>query len=76
VFRTSAASWPVAFVLDDSLSMMPGRNLSAASSVVVEARLSRSGSANPQAGDLRGSTPAMDPRKAGALRVLINEEIG
>jgi cytochrome c-type biogenesis protein CcmH len=66
----------VAFVLDDSLSMMPGRNLSASPSVVVEARLSRSGSANPQAGDLRGSTPALDPRKAGALRVLINEEIG
>lgn len=76
VFRTSAARWPVAFVLDDSLSMMPGRNLSASSNVVIEARLSRSGSANPQAGDLRGSTPAMDPRKAGMLRVLINEEIG
>jgi cytochrome c-type biogenesis protein CcmH len=76
VFRTNAARWPVTFVLDDSLAMMPGRNLSSASSVVVEARLSRSGSANPTTGDLRGATPALNPRATGALRVLINEEIG
>lgn len=75
VLRTTAASWPQAFVLDDSLAMMPGRNLSGAGSVVVEARLSRSGSANPQRGDLRGSSAALDPRRAGALRIVIAEEI-
>lgn len=75
VLRTTAARWPQSFVLDDSLAMMPGRNLSGASSVIVEARLSRSGSANPQPGDLRGSSVALDPRRAGPLRIVIAEEI-
>ena len=75
VLRTTAGAWPLAFVLDDSLAMMPGRNLSSARSVIVEARLSRSGSANPQPGDLRGTSAALDPRKAGRLRLVIAEEI-
>jgi len=75
VLRTTAAAWPLAFELDDSLAMMPGRNLSSARSVVVEARLSRSGSANPQPGDLRGTSAALDPRQAGRLRIVIAEEI-
>lgn len=75
VLRTTAARWPQSFVLDDSLAMMPGRNLSGASSVIVEARLSRSGSANPQPGDLRGTSAALDPRRAGPLRIVIAEEI-
>jgi cytochrome c-type biogenesis protein CcmH len=75
VLRASAGAWPFAFVLDDSLAMMPGRNLSSARSVIVEARLSRSGSATPQPGDLRGTSAALDPRKAGRLRIVIAEEI-
>jgi cytochrome c-type biogenesis protein CcmH len=75
VLRTTTAAWPLAFALDDSQAMMPGRNLSSARSVVVEARLSRSGSANPQPGDLRGTSAALDPRNAARLRIVIAEEI-
>jgi cytochrome c-type biogenesis protein CcmH len=75
VLRTTAGAWPLAFALDDSLAMMPGRNLSSARRVVVEARLSRSGSANPQPGDLRGTSAALDPRAAGPLRIVIAEEV-
>ena len=75
VLRTTAGAWPLAFVLDDTLAMMPGRNLSSARSVIVEARLSRSGSANPQPGDLRGVSAALDPRKAGRLHLVIAEEV-
>jgi Flp pilus assembly protein TadD len=75
VLRTTAGAWPRAFVLDDSLAMMPGRTLSSARSVIVEARLSRSGSATPQPGDLRGSSAALDPRNPGRLRIVIAEEI-
>ncbi|MFO1428198.1 MAG: hypothetical protein U1F11_14765 [Steroidobacteraceae bacterium] len=76
VLRTTAARWPVAFVLDDSLAMMPGRNLSNSRSVVVEARLSRSGSANPSPGDLRGTSAALDPHGSAPLRIVIDEQIG
>ncbi len=52
-YRTSVKSWPVNFVLDDTLAMMPGRTLSQYEQVRVEARLSRSGQALAQSGDLQ-----------------------
>ncbi len=75
VLRTTAGAWPLAFVLDDSLAMMPGRNLSSARSVIVEARLSRRGSANPPPGDRRGTSAALAPRTGARLRIVIAEEI-
>lgn len=47
---------PVKFSLDDSLSMSPAALLSAAGTVVVGARISKSGNAMPQDGDLAGQT--------------------
>jgi cytochrome c-type biogenesis protein CcmH len=52
VIRQSVGSWPVRFRLDDSQAMMPGRNLSSVERVLVEARLSRSGNAIAEKGDL------------------------
>ncbi len=43
---------PYAFQVDDSQSMSPAARLSGASRVVVGARVSKSGQAAPQAGDL------------------------
>jgi cytochrome c-type biogenesis protein CcmH len=76
VWRTTAQRWPVPFALDDSMSMMPGRTLSGAGRVTVEARLARDGSANAAAGDPRGATPALDPRKAGPLRIVLSAGSG
>ena len=53
VLRTQPTSWPVAFQLDDSLAMLPSRRLSAFDHVIVEARLSTSGQALAQSGDLQ-----------------------
>jgi cytochrome c-type biogenesis protein CcmH len=68
-----AASWPQAFSLDDSNAMMPGRNLSSASSVRVEARLSQSGQALPQKGDLQGATAMLDPKARPRVRLIIDQ---
>lgn len=54
VWRVPAGKFPLAFTLDDSLSMSPDRRLSQFPQVVVEARLSASGQATPQPGDLFG----------------------
>ncbi len=76
VFRTTAAAWPVQFALDDSMAMRPNRRLSDFQKVTIEARLSRTGSANPSPGDLRGAAPAINPRQNRApLRIVINEEV-
>jgi cytochrome c-type biogenesis protein CcmH len=55
IIRTITGRWPLPFTLDDSNAMMPGRNLSTAQHVTIEARVSRSGMATPQAGDFQSS---------------------
>lgn len=52
VLRTRAAELPLQFTLDDSLSMDPNSRLSSAREIEVEARISRSGLARPEPGDL------------------------
>ncbi len=62
VVRVAApTSWPFQFALDDSMAMAPGMNLSAFPEVTIEARISKSGGAQPQAGDLAGQSGALKP---------------
>lgn len=53
ILRRQAKDLPLQFTLDDSLSMSPAARLSGATRVVVGARVSRSGNAMPQPGDLQ-----------------------
>ena len=75
VFRGSVGAWPVKFTLDDSQSMLPGRNLSSAGRVTIEARVSQSGQPLPAAGDLQGSTGAINPADHQPLKILIDRII-
>jgi cytochrome c-type biogenesis protein CcmH len=77
VFRGTVAAWPVKFTLDDSQSMLPGRNLSKAGRVTIEARISQSGQPMPAAGDLQGSSGVFDPagRQPKPLKILIDRVI-
>ncbi len=52
--RINAAKLPFAFKLDDSMSMAPNVKLSSAQTVVIGARLSRSGEALAKSGDVEG----------------------
>jgi len=61
--RTQVKDLPFTFTLDDSQAMSPQMTLSSANEVVVGARISRSGNAMPQSGDLEGLSP---PVKLGA----------
>lgn len=56
VLRRKAADLPLQFSLDDSMAMAQGLNISAFPQVVVGARISKSGNATPQPGDLQGAT--------------------
>ncbi|HEX8739467.1 MAG TPA: c-type cytochrome biogenesis protein CcmI [Casimicrobiaceae bacterium] len=68
VVRETADPLPRAFTLDDSQSMRPDMKLSAAGTVVVEARISHSGNALASPGDLFGKS---DPVAPGAQRVAV-----
>lgn len=62
IFRTQVGALPVDFVLDESMNLMGGRRLSEVGNLVVGARVSRSGSATPAAGDWES---ALVPAKPG-----------
>ena len=67
-----AATLPYAFTLDDSMAMAPNMKLSGQSQVVIGARISRSGNATPQAGDLTGQSAVVSPGAQG-LRIVIDQ---
>ena len=75
VLRASVGTWPVKFTLDDSQSMLPGRNLSSAGRVTIEARISQTGQPQPAAGDLQGASGVIDPAGQVALKILIDRTI-
>lgn len=56
VLRAQVKDLPLTFTLDDRLAMAPGTGLSSATRVIVTARVSRSGQAAPQTGDLEGQS--------------------
>jgi cytochrome c-type biogenesis protein CcmH len=74
MLRRKAGELPLAFRLDDNAAMSPAAKLSDASEVVIVARVSRSGQAQPQAGDLEGSSARTRPGATGVV-VKIKSEL-
>ena len=66
--RARVRDLPLTFTLDDASAMVPDRKLSDHASVVVGARVSRSGNATPQSGDLEAS---LLPAKLGERVTLV-----
>jgi cytochrome c-type biogenesis protein CcmH len=61
IVRASARELPMKFSLDDTMAMSPQATLSSAAAVRIEARVSASGNATPQPGDLVGSSAVVKP---------------
>lgn len=70
--RLAARDLPLTVVLDDSHAMMPQMNLSSAAQVVVVARISRSGSAQPQSGDLETYSAPISTSRTAPLELRID----
>ena len=68
IFKSTVAKLPLNFTLDDSTAMLPERKLSGAGEVILKARISKSGNAIPQSGDLTGT---LGPVKVGAKGVML-----
>ncbi len=74
VVRASPKDLPFTFRLDDSNSVMPGRRLSEAGKVVVVARVSKTGTAMSQAGDLQGISGTVGVGSEG-VNITIDTEL-
>ncbi|MBI5431080.1 MAG: c-type cytochrome biogenesis protein CcmI [Nitrosomonadales bacterium] len=68
VMRARVRDLPLKFVLDDSMAMMPAVKLSDHGNVTVSAKISRTGNATQQSGDLKGE---ISPVRMGADNVQI-----
>ncbi|MBI3773741.1 MAG: c-type cytochrome biogenesis protein CcmI [Gammaproteobacteria bacterium] len=68
VVRAQVKDLPLKFTLDESMAMMPNMSLAKFSEVVVGARISKSGNAMPQSGDLLGQK---SPVKVGSTDLAI-----
>ncbi|WP_296896617.1 c-type cytochrome biogenesis protein CcmI [Thiohalocapsa sp.] len=72
VQRLTLADLPASVRLDDSMAMMPQMRLSAFPQVLVGARVSPSGQAMPQPGDLEGIEGPVSAASTGAVSVTID----
>jgi cytochrome c-type biogenesis protein CcmH len=73
VLRTAVGAWPLKFRLDDTLAMVPGRTLSGAGRITVEARISQSGQAMPGSGDMAGRSAVLDAAAHDPVSIVIDQ---
>lgn len=74
ILRKQVRDLPYQFTLDDSQAMSPATRLSTAATVIVVARVSKSGQASPQTGDLEGVTAPVAVGSSG-VAVEISREV-
>lgn len=75
IVRTTVDKLPYDFVLDDSLAMNPQMKLSQVKSVMVRARISKSGNAMPQAGDFGASVGPLAPGSPDKVQLTISQPL-
>ena len=75
IMKTTVSQLPLNFTLDDSTAMTPERKLSTAGEVFIKVRVSKSGNAMPQSGDLTGGSEG--PVKVGSkgLKIEIKDQM-
>lgn len=75
VVKKQVKDLPLEVVLDDSMSMMQGMNLSAFEQLVIGARVSKSGRPVPSPGDFEGLTETVSPGQEAHYSVTIQRVI-
>jgi cytochrome c-type biogenesis protein CcmH len=70
--RLTVSQLPADIVLDDSMAMVEGMNLSSFDQLVVSARVSKSGTAIAQSGDYIGQLDVTDKSSPEALLIMID----
>ena len=74
ILRKQVKDLPLTFTLDDSMAMSPATALSSQSKVIVGARVSKSGNAMPQPGDMSGQAAPVTVGATG-LKIEIKEQV-
>lgn len=75
IVRKKVADLPITATLNDSMAMMPAMKLSKFPQVAVGARVSKSGNAMPQSGDLQGLVSPVTPGAEDTILVQIDNVV-
>ena len=75
ITRLTAAQLPARLTLTDAMGMVPGLTLSRFPQVVVGARISKSGNATPQSGDLQTLSAATTTAQTKPVQLIIAERV-
>lgn len=75
VVRKQVKDLPLEITLDDSMAMMPTRKLSDFKEVRIGARISKSGNAIPQSGDLASNKLHVDVGQSESVELMINQQL-
>ncbi|MGA9341496.1 MAG: c-type cytochrome biogenesis protein CcmI [Rhodanobacteraceae bacterium] len=73
--RMSASKLPITITLDDSMGMLPSLRLSMFPQVVIGARVSKSGNALPQSGDLQVLSAPIDVHRTTPIALTIDQQV-
>lgn len=76
VARLPASALPATVTLTNAMSMAPGMDLASVKDVIVGARLSTSGQALPQTGDLEGSSGPVAVDSKQPVKIVIDKVVG
>jgi cytochrome c-type biogenesis protein CcmH len=71
-YRARVEDLPLTVTLDDSMAMVPTMKLSGFPEVTVGARISESGQAMPESGDMEGEVGPVQPGQSGIVKVVID----
>ena len=74
VVRKTAKDLPLQVTLDDSMAMMPTNKISDHKQVKITARISSSGGAITQSGDLIGTIDSVDTKTQEPIELIINQK--
>jgi cytochrome c-type biogenesis protein CcmH len=72
VLKTAVTAFPISFVLNDSLAMNPNALISQLPQVSVEVRISKTGMAMPESGDLISAAQTVE-LGSGNIKLLVNQ---
>jgi len=75
IARKKVSDLPLSVTLDDSMAMSPAMVLSRFPQVTLGARISKSGQAIPQSGDLQGTRSPVTPGQKGTVQIVIDEVV-
>jgi cytochrome c-type biogenesis protein CcmH len=75
IIKKKVKDLPLTFTLNDSMAMRPAMKLSNFQEIIIGARISKSGNAMPQSGDMHGSFGPVDIGDASGVEIIIDKTV-